>query len=58
MLNDVPPDCTVVGIPGEIVRIKGKRIVNHRSPKELLKTINYLTEHIERLEKEIEELKK
>ncbi len=58
VLNDVPPDCTVVGIPGEIVRIKGKRIVNHRSPKELLKTINYLTEHIERLEKEIEELKK
>lgn len=58
VLNDVPPDCTVVGIPGEIVRIKGKRIVNHRSPKELLKTINYLTEHIEHLEQEIESLKK
>lgn len=57
VLNDVPDDCTVVGIPGEIVRIKGKRIVNHRSPKELLKTINYLSEHIEQLEKEIEELK-
>ena len=57
VLNDVPEDCTVVGIPGEIVRIKDKRIVNHRSPKELLKTINYLSEHIEQLEKEIEELK-
>lgn len=57
VLNDVPPDCTVVGIPGEIVRIGGKRIVNHRSPKELLKTINYMSEHIEHLEAEIEELK-
>lgn len=57
ILNDVPNDCTVVGIPGEIVRIGGKRIVNHRSPKELLKTINYLEEHISYLEKEIEQLK-
>lgn len=57
ILNDVPNDCTVVGIPGEIVRIGGKRIVNHRSPKELLKTINYLEEHIAYLEKEIEQLK-
>lgn len=57
ILNDVPNDCTVVGIPGEIVRIGGKRIVNHRSPKELLKTINYLEEHIAYLEKEIDELK-
>lgn len=57
VLNDIPDDCTVVGIPAEIVRIGGKRIVNHRSPKELLKTINYLKEHIEYLEKEIDELK-
>lgn len=57
ILNDVPNDCTVVGIPGEIVRIGGKRIVNHRSPKELLKTINYLEEHIQFLEKEINDLK-
>ncbi len=57
VLTDVPCDATVVGIPGEIVRIGGKRIVNHRSPKELLKTINYLTEHIEYLESEIKNLK-
>lgn len=57
VLNDIPPNCTVVGIPGEIVKINGKRIVNHRSPKELLKTINFLTEHIEALEKQIDELK-
>jgi len=57
VLNDVPNDSTVVGIPAEIVRIGGKRIVNHKSPKELLKTINYLTDHIEYLESEIEKLK-
>ena len=57
VLNDVPSDSTVVGIPAEIVRIGGKRIVNHKSPKELLKTISYLTEHIEYLESEIENLK-
>lgn len=57
VLTDVPNDSTVVGIPAEIVRIGGKRIVNHKSPKELLKTINYLTDHIEYLESEIEKLK-
>ena len=56
VLNDVPADCTVVGIPAEIVRIGGKRVVNHRSPKELLKTINYMNEHITELESKIKEL--
>ncbi len=58
VLNDIPPDCTVVGIPAEIVRINGKRIVNHRSPKELLKTISSLNEQIQHLQSEINDLKK
>ena len=26
MVKDVPPDCTVVGVPGHVVRIDGKRL--------------------------------
>ena len=50
VLREVPPYATVVGVPGQIVRIRGKRV----SPQE---DITSLTARIEALEAEIGTIK-
>lgn len=55
VLKSVPDDSTVVGVPGEIVRIKGE------NPLELVQTQDLpdpIMEKIEQLQKEIDEFRK
>ncbi len=55
VLKDVPPNCTVVGIPGRVVRREGVRV----SPSISLDHIHLpdpILERLERLQKEIEEI--
>ncbi len=55
VLRSVPDDSTVVGVPGEIVRIKGE------NPLELVQTADLpdpIMEKIEELQKEIDEFRK
>jgi serine O-acetyltransferase len=58
----VPDDCTVVGIPGRIVRVKGERVLSDEEHRmnlpdpvsEILNTCNY---RINILEKELAGIK-
>ena len=62
VLKDVPDDCTVVGVPGRIVRCKGIRVnedlmhCNLPDPEE--DEISVLRKEIEDLKKQLAELKK
>ena len=62
VLNDVPDDCTVVGVPGRIVRHKGIKVkydLQHNDlPDPEEDQIAVLRKEIEDLKKEIAELKK
>ncbi len=52
VLIDVPPHCTVVGVPGRIVRIKGKKLeeLDHRLPDPILEELKRLNKRISLLE--------
>jgi len=62
VVKPVPDDCTVVGIPGRIVRVKGERVLSDEEHRmnlpdpvnEILNTCNY---KIDILEKELASLK-
>jgi len=54
VLKDVPPNCTVVGIPGKIVKQDGKRVAQKLDPRELPDSV---TERFDALQYEIEQLK-
>jgi serine O-acetyltransferase len=63
VINSVPDDCTVVGVPGKIVRIKGERVLSdefHRMnlPDPINDLLIDLKSRIDILEKEIEKIKK
>jgi len=62
VLKDVPPNATVVGIPGKVVvqdGVKVKKDLNHGNlPDPVLDLCKYLQEQIDELRKEIEMLKK
>ncbi|MGG4040311.1 serine O-acetyltransferase EpsC [Bacillus smithii] len=62
VLKDVPPNSTVVGIPGRIVVQNGKKIkkdLNHRDlPDPISDRIHEMEQEIKRLRKEIENLRK
>jgi serine O-acetyltransferase len=67
VLESVPADATVVGVPGKIVRQGGRRIRNladggqGKTPEELLDHTHLpdpVAERLERLEREIAELKR
>ncbi|MTT32790.1 serine O-acetyltransferase [Terrilactibacillus sp. BCM23-1] len=63
VLHDVPPNSTVVGIPGRIVRQNGKKIhhhdLNHSDlPDPISDKFNQMEELINQLQREIETLKK
>jgi len=62
VLKPVPPNSTVVGVPGRVVRIDGKRVgpaVDLRHdllPDPVAECLTALQEHIERLEERIRQL--
>ena len=62
VINDVPDDCTVVGVPGRIVKIKGEKVLSdefHKMhlPDPVSEILNTCSLRIENLEKELDELK-
>lgn len=59
VLKEVPPQATVVGCPGKVVRIAGKRIddLNQTLPDPVEDEITTLTERIAMLESELSSIK-
>jgi len=62
VINAVPDDCTVVGVPGRIVKIKGEKVLSdefHQMhlPDPVSEILNTCSLRIENLEKELDELK-
>ena len=62
VVNAVPDDCTVVGVPGRIVKIKGEKVLSdefHKMhlPDPVSEILNTCSLRIENLEKELDELK-
>ena len=55
VLREVPPNCTVVGIPGHIVRVDGEKLDHIHTPDPIAIEINALKERIAALEKQLEE---
>ncbi len=51
VLREVPPNCTVVGIPGHIVRQGGEKLDHIHTPDPIQLEINELTERLNQLEK-------
>ncbi|MBP5357421.1 MAG: serine O-acetyltransferase, partial [Clostridia bacterium] len=60
VLKDVPANATVVGIPGEVVRVNGERIddLNQDLPNPVNDKIQQLEERIKKLEQMLEEKNK
>ena len=50
VLREVPPNCTVVGIPGHIVRIEGEKLDHIHTPDPVALEIEALKERIAKLE--------
>lgn len=62
VINSVPDDCTVVGVPGRIVKIKGEKVLSdefHRMnlPDPVNEILNTCSLKIENLEKELKKIK-
>lgn len=63
VLRDIPENCTVVGIPGRVVKQHGERIrphehpLDHRLPDPVLDRFRMLEEHIDHLEQELRQLR-
>ena len=63
VLSEVPPNCTAVGVPAQIVRMAGKPVyyaddvdqIHMKDP--VLEEINALSRRLEALEKQLEETK-
>lgn len=55
VLNEVPPNSTVVGVPGRVVRLNGEKLDHIHTPDPVRAELDYLTERIEQLEKKLEE---
>lgn len=60
VVKDVEPNCTVVGVPGEVVKIDGVRVDDLDQiniPDPVMNAIRENEYKIEKLQKEIEQLK-
>lgn len=60
VVKDVEPNCTVVGVPGEVVKIDGVRVDDLDQiniPDPVMNAIRENECKIEKLQKEIEQLK-
>lgn len=55
VLSEVPPNSTVVGVPGRVVRLNGEKLDHIHTPDPVRAELDYLTERIELLEKKLEE---
>ncbi len=55
VLREVPPDCTVVGIPGHIVRYHGEKLDQIHTPDPVQLEINALIARVSALEKQLQE---
>lgn len=66
MVEPVPPGATVIGLPGRIVRINGRRLgqrpqdlLDHgQLPDPVVETLKCLVDRIELLEKQVRDLTK
>ena len=60
VLKEVPPNATVVGIPGRVVRIKGERVddLDQTLPDPVKDELNRLNKEIEQLKLKIDQLTK
>ena len=50
VLREVPPDCTVVGIPGHIVRVAGEKLDHTHTPDPIQLELDALRQRVEKLE--------
>ncbi len=57
VLRNIPSDCTVVGVPGRIVRRQGKLVNNESLPDPEAEVIRALFDKIQALEAEVNRLK-
>ena len=55
VLREVPPNCTVVGVPGRIVRQGGEKLDHVHTPDPVMDRINQLELKIAELEAKLEE---
>lgn len=54
VLREVPPNSTVVGVPGRVVRLNGEKLDQIHTPDPIRAELDYLTERIAALEKQLE----
>lgn len=54
VLREVPANCTVVGVPGRIVRYQGEKLDQIHTPDPMMDRINALEARILELEKQLE----
>ncbi|MNJ51739.1 Serine acetyltransferase [compost metagenome] len=59
VLKEVPPQSTVVGIPGKVVRLRGKPLdrLSHQLPDPVIDSMKALQLQLEEMQSEISELK-
>ena len=53
VLQEVPPNSTVVGVPGRVVKINGEKLDQIHTPDPVRAELDYLRERIEELEKQL-----
>lgn len=60
VLKEVPPGSTVVGIPGKVVRLDGKRLdrLSHQLPDPMVDAMREMQREIEALRGEVRDLKR
>lgn len=54
VLRDVPDNCTVVGVPGHIVKVGGAKLDHTHTPDPMALEIQALKERIEELERQLQ----
>ena len=55
VLEEVPANSTVVGVPGRVVRLNGEKLDHIHTPDPVRAELDYLHERLEKLEKQMEE---
>lgn len=63
VIESVPDNCTVVGVPGRVVKVRGERVLSdefHRMhlPDPVNEALRAYDDKIKLIEKELEEIKK
>ncbi|MBQ1255403.1 MAG: serine O-acetyltransferase, partial [Clostridia bacterium] len=53
VLKEVPPNSTVVGVPGRVVRINGEKLDHIHTPDPIRGELDYLRQRIEESEKQL-----